>query len=444
MPMAISARLRSPAPRFALTALTCTFGIFGLLRLPWVEAAIVWPVTRLQGAIAAALSGARALPVEVTLACSGTDVMAMCAGAIIAYPARWQARVAGAVGGVALILVLNVLRIATLGAAAHAPEVFALLHLYVWPAALALAAAGYVFMWIRMAGGEARPAGSARIEPPLRRFAWLTGAAVIVFAAASPWYLTSAWVLAVASAIASVAAVLLRLFGIAAVASGNLLMTARGGFMVTQECVATPLIPISIAAILAFAPSWKARVVALLAVVPVFMFLGVVRLLVVAVPPALVGSPLFFIHAFYQLLAGAALVVAAAWWRHGAARAWRRAAVALGAAVILLAALAPLAARLVASDPRLIDPQGAIALVAPFQIALLVGLWCAAVAPARPGLLAVLAALFLASHAGLFAFVQMPGAVTLLEGQVPAIRAWAIALPLAGLLAMRGHAQPDA
>ena len=37
---------------------------------------------------------------------------------------------------------------------------------------------------------------------------------------------------------------------------------------------------------------------------PLFVGLGIARLLVVALPAALVGSPLFLIHAFYQLLLG--------------------------------------------------------------------------------------------------------------------------------------------
>lgn len=448
MPTAITARRRlsglSPAVRFAAAALAWTFGLFALLRLPWIEAAIVWPVTRLQGQIAAAVSGARALPVDVTLACSGTDVLAMCVGAVLAYPTRLQTRLAGAAGGIALILALNIVRIATLAHAVRAPETFELLHLYVWPAVLALAAAAYVFAWMRVADGAHRAHDGARAAHPARRFALLTAVSIAAFAAASPWYLTSTWVLAAASAIASAAAVVLRLVGIAALASGNLLMTARGGFSVTQECVATPLIPVYIAAVIAFVPSWRARVPALLAVVPVFMLLGIVRLLVVAVPPAIVGSPLFFIHAFYQLLAGVALVAAAAYWRHGAARAWRPGALGLLAGIVVLAALVPLAARILAGGPAFEDAQGAVALAAPFQIALLVALWVAAIAPARPALLAGLLALLVASHAGIFALLQATDGFAMLTGFVPAVRAWAVALPLAALLVMRRHAQPPA
>ena len=54
-----------------------------------MEAHVVLPFTRLQGALALRLFGMPALPVEVTLACSGADAMALCLGAIFAYPVPW-------------------------------------------------------------------------------------------------------------------------------------------------------------------------------------------------------------------------------------------------------------------------------------------------------------------------------------------------------------------
>ena len=56
-------------------------------------------------------------------------------------------------GGVAFVLGLNTVRIATLGHAAASPALFRALHLQVWPAILVLATAGYVFAWMRRALG---------------------------------------------------------------------------------------------------------------------------------------------------------------------------------------------------------------------------------------------------------------------------------------------------
>ena len=114
--------------------------------------------------------------------------------------------------------------------------------------------------------------------------------------------------------------------GVQATASGNVLMTDRGGFLVTQECIATPLIPVYLAAAIVCCRTATRRALALGAAAPLFVALGVARLLVVALPPALVSSPVFAIHAFYQLLLAAVVVVGAAAWQHGrGAVAWRRA-----------------------------------------------------------------------------------------------------------------------
>ena len=89
----------------------------------------------------------------------------------------------------------------------------------------------------------------------------------------------------------------------------------HGGFLVTEECISTPLIPVYLAAVAAYAPNWKVRSMGLAAAAPIFVALGVLRLLVVALPDS-VATQSFFIHAFYQLLVGVLIVFAAAFWRH--------------------------------------------------------------------------------------------------------------------------------
>lgn len=441
MPTVIPAH-RPQALNFAAFGLAWGFGLFAFLRLPWVEANAVWPLTRLQGRLAAALSGVTVLPVDVTLACSGTDVLAMCMGAVLAYPAPRSIRLAGAAVGAALILALNTLRIASLGRATGALPAFDLLHLYVWPAVLALAAAAYVFAWMRWADAGPRVATADRMARPTRRFVLLTAALIVIFAAASPWYLMSASVLAAAAFITRAAAGVLSFGGIAAVASGNLLFTARGGFTVTQECIATPLIPVYLAAVVAYVPSWRRRAPALLAVVPLFVALGVVRLLVVAIPAALIGSPLFFIHAFYQLLTAMVLIGAAACWRHGTAKAWRPAAAGIAGGAVALAALVPVVARLLAAVPPFPDPQGATSLMPAFQLALFAALWIAVFAPARWTAFALLLVALALSQAALFAAMHATGAFSLLAAHVPEVRAWSLALPIGLVAVMRIHAQP--
>ena len=154
--------VRAEPPRatsFLLAALAWSLGLFALLRSPWVEARLVLPLTRLQEQAADYYAGRPPVPIAVTPECSGTDVLALCLAAILACPVPWRARLAGATGGVALVLALNTLRIATLGRAAASPALFQTLHLQVWPAILVLATAGYVFAWMRGTLGATRTDG---------------------------------------------------------------------------------------------------------------------------------------------------------------------------------------------------------------------------------------------------------------------------------------------
>ena len=457
MPTATAQSYRhTPALRFALQGLAWTLGLFGLLRLAWLETHAILPLTQLQARLAEAGFGAPALPVQVTLACSGADAVALCAGAMLAYPVPWRRRIAGAALGVALILALNIVRIGTLGAAAGSAW-FDPLHVYVWPAVLTLGIAAYVFVWMRFAdtlAGQPRPTNGHWGQTPVvglrtfsRRFVLLSAAFVVLFIAISPLYLESAGVLAVAAFTARAAAAGLTLLGVQATASGNVLSTARGGFLVTQECLSTPLIPVYLAAVFSYSRSRSRLVLALVAAVPLFVGLGIARLLVVALPAALVGSPTLLIHAFFQLVLAGVVVVLAAIWRHGAGMtAWRRAlcGAVLGAMFVYL--LGPWYSRLLTSvlwagmPPD--DPQGALALLPAFQIALYVALSLATFTGLRwraftAGLallgvsqVVLLAALhFVVSHAGLMPHVRD-------------IRAWAVAGPTLLIAALVAHDRP--
>jgi exosortase/archaeosortase family protein len=444
----------SQAGSFALRGLAWSLGLFGLIRLGWFETHAVLPITQLQASLAAVGFGVPPLPVEASVACSGADAVALCAAAVLAYPAVWWMRLAGAAGGVTLIVALNILRIGTLGHAAGSAFWFQTLHVYVWPAVLMLAIAAYVFTWMRAADARCAPRsvpfGPREIDAPRLRplpvnFLWWAAALVLVFTAISPWYLESAGVLAVAGFVARAAATILHGLGLQAEASANLLSTSRGAFMVTQECIATPLIPLYLAAVLASVSTWRVRAPALLAAFPLFVGLGIARLLVMALPAALIGSPSFLIHAFYQLLLAAVLVCLAAFWRHGAGPAASGrafAGMALGTGFAYLAA--PLSARVLrfaSAGSPFDDPQGALALLPAFQAGLYVALFVAAVAPLRlrPFMIG-LTAIGLAQCALVAALVFLID-----RGWAPHvrdIRALAIAMPVLMVLAIVAYERP--
>ena len=426
---------------FALRAVAWSLGFFGLLRLHWTEAHAVLPLTRVQAGLAAGLFGPSSAPIEVTLACSGADALALCLGALLAYPVAWRSRLAGAAGGAALILGLNTLRIGTLGRAATSLWWFNALHVYIWPAVLTLAIAGYVFAWMRLADRRPRlddrtdtPPESRRAARPLpsRRFILFTAAFLLLFTAASPLYLESTGVLALAGFIARAAAVTLGLAGVTAHAAANVLWTSRGGFLVTQECISTPLIPVYLAAVCAYSPTWRRLTLGVLATLPLFTALGVVRLLVVALPSAVVTSPMFLVHAFYQLLLGAVVVFLAALWRHGGRAALGYAAAGVIAGVLFASLLGPVFTRVVTypAGAPLDDPQGAIAFLPTFQVGLYLALSVAAfVAVGWRRFVAGLAVLALTQTAGLLA-LQAVASHSGLTAQVRDVRGWAVAGPV--------------
>ena len=171
---------------------------------------------------------------------------------------------------------------------------------------------------------------------------------------------------------------------------GPIIRTGHGVFLFTQKCILTPLIPLYVAAGLAAPIGWRRRTAMLVATPLVFFALGVSRLLVLAVPAAVIGSYAVAIHAFSQTLVAVILVAVAAFRtagtaRRGAARA--AAAVALGAVAAFAAA--PIVGAVVGgavgglesfaghAGHAFADDQGAWAILPAFQVGLFAALWIA-------------------------------------------------------------------
>ena len=388
--------------------------------------------------------------------------------AILACPVPWRARLAGAAGGIALVLALNTVRIATLGRAAASPALFSALHLQVWPAILVLATSGYVFAWMRGALGARGRAeeGASRERDALslivRRFAPLAAVLLVAFALCGPWIARSRALLEAGAWMVRSAAFLLTGAGVAATAFGNMLATSRGAFVVTPECIATALIPLYVAGVLAARLSWPRRALALAAALPLFALLAIARLLVLALPPALAASPLFLVHGFHQLVLALVGVVLVALWREPPApgrwaRAARRAGAALGAAAILAAVLGHAlttavlgAAGAVASlAPQTLtelaapgDAQGALALLPAYQAGLLLAIGMTVF----PGWRRFLSAfgLLLASQVVLLAVLGELAAHAGLVAHALLLRAWAVGVPVVLALVLWRAGQPAA
>ncbi len=445
---------------FLVAAVAWSVGLFAFSRVPLVEQGVVVPLTALQQQAAEYYTGPPAAPMAVTLECSGMDVLALCLAAILACPVAWRARLAGIAGGVVFVLALNIVRIASLGLAAGSPALFESLHLQVWPAILLVATAGYVLAWMRLAlaapGDHGK--GDGTLPALARRFAPRAVALLFLFALGGPWIARSESLLAAGAWVAGLAGLLLASAGIGAAAAGNVLTTSRGAFIVTPECLATAFIPLYVAGVLTARRGWRWRAAALAAGPPLFAALAVVRLLLLALPPAVAASPLFLVHGFHQLVLGVlAVSLLAAWREPTGARAARRAGVALAAAaglafvaggaltaaVLAVArAVAALASHTLTDLTNPGDAQGALLLLPAYQACLLVALGIAASAGWRrllPALGVLLASqvVFLvilaeiADHAGLVAHALL-------------LRGWSVAAPVALALVMIRSGPPAA
>lgn len=437
---------------FLVQALFWNVVLFGLVRLAWVDAHLVGALVEFQKAIVYWYGTTPHPGVVVTSSCSGADVMALCAGTILAYPAPARRRLSGLVLGIGLILAANAVRIASLHAAASTPATMQVLHEFVWPTVLTIGVATYVALWIRRAE-------QARATPHWMLFARALVVALVGYAALAPWVLSSASLLVVGQWTASAAGVVLTTVGATVTVAGNVLVTGRGAYMVTQECVFTPLVPLYLAGVVTLPMAGRRRALWLAAALPLFATLGVARLLVLALPASLAATPDVLAHGFYQMVTALVCLIAAA---HigdardtgGAASRRTMGALAWAAGAGLIASVTWTPALQHASGlawpPGVTlqpgDPQGALALLPTFQVGLLAGLWFALRGGGRRAILAVALGILAVSQVGGLALLGWLATALGVEPHALAIRAWALGLPLAlapAFLPIRGTRAGD-
>jgi hypothetical protein len=153
----------------------------------------------------------------------------------------------------------------------------------------------------------------------------------------------------------------------------------------------------------------------------------------VALPAALIGSPLFLIHAFYQVVMAALAVFGVAAWRRGAS-ARRSAVIACLVGALSASLLGPVYAGILSAlaiDVPFNDAQGAMASLPPFQagfyVALSIAMMTVLTWRAFAGGLALLVVVQVAAFTALHALSR----ASELTPHIRDVRAWAIALPLA-------------
>jgi archaeosortase B (VPXXXP-CTERM-specific) len=91
------------------------------------------------------------LSVEVIEECTGAYEIIIFWAAVLAYPARWRAKLAGVLGGMMALLLINVLRMMFLVAVGSRwPESFQFMHIYFWQATLILMIVSVWILWIKL------------------------------------------------------------------------------------------------------------------------------------------------------------------------------------------------------------------------------------------------------------------------------------------------------
>ena len=450
--------------RFLGIAVLWELIFFALLRQPWVQQHAVEPLARAQETIAHWYGAPVRASIAVTADCSGADVIALCLGVLLAFPVGWRRRLAGMAGALAIIVTLNTLRIATL-LYASSPQSIQQLHIVVWPIVIVFALALYVSWWMRSAEEQGN---STRWRSG--RFAAASACLLLLYAGTAPWTMTSPAIVQVGAWTVASGAALFQTIGLPASAVGDVLATPRGAFQVTPECLLTPFLPVSLAAIVAMPWSVRRRMFAVPLVLPLFFALGVTRLLALALPAAIVATPLVVVHGFYQLIGGIVLVgIAAASAHHlmppvggrghrwtpgwsfaaGIAGAFVTAAVAGGVWTRLVTSCAAVLSAVVTHALNTIRPddfQGALASLPTYHIALLAGFWIVLTNARRPGRGVTALCLLAAADVAMLALIEAARSDFGVAPHVLVVRAWAIGVPavLAWLLFVTRDSHDDA
>jgi exosortase/archaeosortase family protein len=90
-------------------------------------------------------------PIRVALGCDGSQPILLLSVAVLAFPASARWKLLGVIGGITGLLLLNVVRIASLvWLDSHHPSLFEDAHLFVWPAIFMLVALLLWTQWIRL------------------------------------------------------------------------------------------------------------------------------------------------------------------------------------------------------------------------------------------------------------------------------------------------------
>jgi archaeosortase B (VPXXXP-CTERM-specific) len=89
--------------------------------------------------------------VEIIEECTGAYEIVIFWAAVLAYPARWRAKLIGVIGGTLAMLAINIIRMMFIVAVSNRwPQAFHFLHIYFWQATLILMIVTVWILWIKL------------------------------------------------------------------------------------------------------------------------------------------------------------------------------------------------------------------------------------------------------------------------------------------------------
>ncbi len=164
---------RRPDTRFLFLFLIILGLSFTVVALRSVNDAVVVPYTaliaRVSGAIlrlfgeSATVSGcivsSPRFAVEIFNGCNGLITSLIFVSGVLAFPAKWPAKVIGVIGGLLAIQVINMVRIVSLFyVGVFFPALFNDAHIYIWQSVVILAGVGLWIGWAHFFAGPGQRA----------------------------------------------------------------------------------------------------------------------------------------------------------------------------------------------------------------------------------------------------------------------------------------------
>ena len=99
------------------------------------------------------------MPIVVEIMPTAAATLALFAAALLSFPARWKSKLIGLAAGLAVLFLLNIVRIVSLYLTGiHYPKAFEFMHVEAWQGIFILFALALWIFWMKWSGKEKKHA----------------------------------------------------------------------------------------------------------------------------------------------------------------------------------------------------------------------------------------------------------------------------------------------